>query len=60
MVMFLLGVPTIVIMNIREHVERFTFGVSKKMIRLEYFHTLNAEQNQDQEKFEKNNYRRQG
>ena len=43
MAMFLLGVPTIVIMYIREHVERFTFGVSKKMIRFEYFHTLNAE-----------------
>ena len=37
---------------IREQVESFTFGVSKKMIRFEHFHTLNAEQCQDQQELE--------
>ena len=53
--MFLSGVPTIIIMRIgrwnseifleyiREQVESFTFGVSKKIIRFEHFHTPNAE-----------------
>ena len=61
MAMFLSGVPTIVIMRIgrwsseafleyiREQVENFTFGVSSRMIRFEHFHTLNAEQNEDEE-----------
>ena len=64
MAMFLSGVPTIIIMRIgrwsseafleyiREQVESFTFGVSKKMIRFEHFHTLNAEQCQDQQELE--------
>ena len=72
MAMFLSGVPTIIIMRIgrwsseaflkyiREQVESFTFGVSKKMIRFEHFHTLNAEQYQDHEEFENVFYRRQG
>ena len=64
MTMFLSGVPTIIIMRIdrwssevfseyiREQVESFTFGVSKKMTRFEHFHTLNAEQCQDQQELE--------
>ena len=54
MAMYLSGVSTIVITRvgrwsseafleyIREQVEHFTFGVSKKMLRLEHFHTINA------------------
>ena len=72
MAMFLSGVPTIIIMRIgrwnteifleyiREQVECFTFGVSKKMIRFEHFHTLNVEQYQDQEEFKNIFHRRQG
>ena len=61
--MFLSGVPTIIMRigrwsseafleYIWEQVESFTFGVSKKMIWFEHFHTLNAEQYQDHEVFE--------
>ena len=54
MAMFLSGVPTIIIMRIgrwssesfleyiREQVESFTFGVSRKIPKFEHFHTLNA------------------
>jgi hypothetical protein len=28
--------------DIREQVEHFAFGVSKKMLRFEHFHTINA------------------
>ena len=61
MAMLLLGVSTIVIMRIgrwsseafleyiREQVESFTFGVSRKMIKFEHFHTLNAAQCEEKE-----------
>ena len=61
MAMFLSGVPTIVIMRIgrwsseafleyiREQVESFTFGVSRKMVKFEHFHTLNAAQCEEKE-----------
>ena len=61
MAMFLSGVPTIVIMRIgrwsseafleyiREQVEKFTFGVSRKMIKFEHFHTINAAQCEERE-----------
>ena len=58
MAMFLSGVPTVIIIRIgrwsseayleyiREQVESFTFGVSRKMVRFEHFHTLNEEQDE--------------
>ena len=56
MAMFLSGISTIIIQRIgrwsseafleyiRDQVETFTLGVSKKMLKFEHFHTLNAEQ----------------
>ena len=61
MAMFLSRVPTIIIMRIgrwsseafleyiREQVESFTFGVSRKMTKFEHFHTLNAAQCEERE-----------
>ena len=55
MAMFLSGISTIIIRRvgrwsseafleyIREQVEAFTFGVSKKMLHYEHFHTLNED-----------------
>ena len=61
MAMFLSRVPTIIIMRIgrwsseafleyiREQVESFTFGVSRKMTKFEYVYTLNAAQCEERE-----------
>ena len=64
MAMFLAGVATIIIMRIgrwsseafleyiREQVEQFTLGVSKRMLQFENFNTINAQEATDVEKLD--------